>query len=484
MRMIPVFCPLLFLFSNSCSDNRKVCQLEADVCIIGAGSAGIGAALAASRSGAEVILIEKENKVGGTSVHAYVNSWEPGPGCSYAEEIYHRLPTGAKGVARQVHAYNKEEPYGIFTISPNLTYNHSLRRSDLDVKTQTACVVFNVDEFDTTVRQMLEETGKCKLLLNTEFVDACVTNDEIITIEAISSSGQKYRVSSKVFIDCTGGSYVCRKAGCEMMLGEEPRSRFGEPSAPEKPGHSLNAISLCYQIKPSANPSLPDADHQLDSAYQIFAHVTEPVGPGQKLTVNPLGIIEGKCILDQNKDELYEHGKDLVDRHWARLHTYPHFRDYEFDSYAPRLGIRESYRVVCRYVLTQNDLLEGLPGEKHNDIITLADHPMDLHGENGHLKTLLEAYGVPYRCLIPKGFDNLLVAGRGAGFSHIAASSCRLSRTMMSLGHAAGFAAWLCASEDRAVWDVPIHRVQAEMNLKLRSKYELNADPLPVHSFY
>ena len=136
---------------------------------------------------------------------------------------------------------------------------------------------------------------------------------------------------------------------------------------------------------------------------------------------------------------------------------------------------------MCRYVLTQNDLLDGLPNQKHKDIITLADHPMDLHGENSSLKTLKEAYGVPYRCLIPKGFDNLLVASRGAGFSHIAASSCRLSRTMMSIGHAAGFAAWLCASEERAVWDVPIHRVQAEMNLKLRPKKDLNADPLPLY---
>ena len=83
-----------------------------------------------------------------------------------------------------------------------------------------------------------------------------------------------------------------------------------------------------------------------------------------------------------------------------------------------------------------------------------------------------------------EGFDNLLVAGRGAGFSHIAASSCRLSRTMMSLGHAAGIAAWICASEDRAVWDVPIHRVQAEKDLKLRPKDDFSADPLQIQHIY
>ncbi len=469
----------LFLFNNSCSD-QHIHQLKTDVCIIGAGSAGIGAALAASRSGANVILVEKEKMVGGTSVQSYVNTWEPGPGCSYSYEIYHRLPPDARGVAKQVHSYDKDEPYGLSLISPQASYNHSLRRSDLDVKTETANVVFDVIEFDHTVRQMLKETGRCKLLLNTKFVNARVIHKKIKTIEAISTSGQKYQVSAKVFIDCTGGSFVCRNAGCEIMLGEEPRSKFGEPSAPEKPEISLNAISLCYQIKPSKNPGISDSLNQSELDDHVVAHVTGPVGPDQKLTVNPLGIIDGKCILEKPLDELYENGKNLVDKHWAKLHTYPHFKDYEFDSYAPKLGIRESYRVVCQYVLTQNDLLDGLTKQKHEDIITLADHPMDIHGGNSSLKILHEAYGVPYRCLIPKGLDNLLVAGRGAGFSHIAASSCRLSRTMMSLGHAAGFAAWLCASEEIAVWDVPVNRVQDEMNLKLRPKEDLNADPLPV----
>ena len=484
MRIGSLFYLLLFICSSSCIDNQPVEKIETDVCIIGAGSAGIGAALGAARSGAEVIIIEKENKVGGTSVQSYVNSWEPGPGCSFSREIYHRLPSSAKGVAGQVHSYHKNEPYGLFLVSPRLTYNHTLRRSDLDVETQTACVVFDVIEFDRTVRQMLEETGKCNLMLNTAFVDAKAIAGEIKYIEAISSTGQKYQVSASVFIDCSGGAYVCRNVGCEIMLGEESSARFGEPSAPEVPEKSLNAISLCYQIKPANNPAPSDKVLKADPDLHVVAHVAGPVGPEQKLTVNPLGIIEGMAIIDQDADEVYEYGKDLVDQHWASLHTYPHFKDYEFDSYAPRLGIRESYRVACRYILTQKDLLDGLSVQKHKDIITLADHPMDLHGENSKLKILKEAYGVPYRCLIPEGYDNLLVAGRGAGFSHIAASSCRLSRTMMSLGHAAGIAAWICASENRAVWDVPVQRVKAEMDLRLRPKDNLSVDPLPIQYLY
>ena len=80
-------------------------------------------------------------------------------------------------------------------------------------------------------------------------------------------------------------------------------------------------------------------------------------------------------------------------------------------------------------------------GQTHGDMVAIADHPLDIHGGSHGLKEIAEPYGIPFRCLIPKGKRNLLVACRGAGFSHIAASSCRLSRTVMALGHAAGLAA-------------------------------------------
>jgi hypothetical protein len=95
-------------------------------------------------------------------------------------------------------------------------------------------------------------------------------------------------------------------------------------------------------------------------------------------------------------------------------------------------------------MLNENDLLQGINGQTHGDIIAISDHMMDVHGSNRKAcGELQHPYGIPYRCLIPCGMSNLLVAGRIAGFSSIAASSCRLSRTMMQLGQAAGSAAAL-----------------------------------------
>ncbi|HDS74200.1 MAG TPA: FAD-dependent oxidoreductase, partial [Firmicutes bacterium] len=105
---------------------------------------------------------------------------------------------------------------------------------------------------------------------------------------------------------------------------------------------------------------------------------------------------------------------------------------------APMLGVRESRRIVGEYVLTQNDIEAGLSQQQHADIVAIADHALDLHAEHGGCRELSEPYGIPFRCLVPKGFHNLLIASRAASFSHIAASSCRLSRTIMQLGQAAG----------------------------------------------
>ena len=60
--------------------------LTCDVCVIGGGSGGFGAALSAARAGAKVVLVEKQSRLGGTSTSAFVTNWEPGPGCSFAKE--------------------------------------------------------------------------------------------------------------------------------------------------------------------------------------------------------------------------------------------------------------------------------------------------------------------------------------------------------------------------------------------------------------
>lgn len=461
---------------------QNITSIKTDVCIVGAGSGGIGAALAASRAGSEVVLIEKQGRIGGTSTMAFVNNWEPGIGCDYSKEIYERLKLvpGAVGISKAVHGYQKDEPYGISLLDPNGHYNQTLRRSDLPY---SGGVLFDFEKFEDVVRLMIQETGKCRLFLNTSFTKATHEGKTVKTIEAVSATGEMFVITANVFVDCTGGVLVCRNLGAETMLGAETQSQFNEPSAPEQTNNELNAISLCYQIRKADNPvqGIPAADGTY--TYGLVAVSSDIPGKPDLKSINPLGILDGKELIRFGYDSAYQKTKKIVDDHWARLQKYPHFKGYEFDCYAPMLGIRESYRVVGEYVLNQNDLLAGYKNQNQKDIIALADHPIDVHGKNTTLSKLTEAYGIPYRCLIPKDWTNLLVASRGASFTQLAASSCRLSRTMLALGHAAGFAASIASKENIPMLKVPIERIKAEMNLKLRVKEEKLTDPKPIAKF-
>lgn len=462
---IPVCCATL---QASVVVAAETTELDTQVCVGGGGSGGVSAALAAARAGASVVLVERSSQLGGTSTAAYVSSWEPGPGDSFALELYERLcKANAAGVTSDRNPDRKQGPYGFWLITPEVGYEQTLRRAGIPYG-KCHGVVFDPEQMSRVMAELLAETGKCRVLLGTQFVTAELDGARVAAIKAQSSDGTGYRIRAKVFVDSTGNVDLCRAAGCEIMLGAEPKSRFGEPSAPEKADRALNALSLCYRIRKAAQPVAPGEPAKDAQRFTRAAHVTAVPGGGD-LLVNPLGVLPGETLIDQGYEKTYEACKPVVQAHWRWLHGFAPFAQYEFVDFAPMLGIRESYRVVGEYVLTQQDLTAGLAEQKHPDIIAVADHPMDVHG-SGRGSTLAQVkapYGVPYRCLVPKGKENLLVGCRGASFSQIAASSCRLSRTMIAIGHAAGLAAAQAAKADGAVSKVDVKAMQKEMQMPL-----------------
>ena len=101
--------------------------------------------------------------------------------------------------------------------------------------------------------------------------------------------------------------------------------------------------------------------------------------------------------------------------------------------------------------------------QAHKNVIAIADHCLDLHAPGIKNHDLEGPFGIPYRCLLPQGVKNLLVASRAAGFSHIAASSCRLQRTLITLGQAAGNAAALAVKHHVDPRRIDIAELQAQL---------------------
>ena len=437
-------------------------EIQADVCVVGGGSGGLGAAIAAGRSGVRVVLVERQQRLGGTGTNAFVANWEPGPGCSIAEEMYRRMKAiGGAGVAHGVYVDDKV-PYEVSLVRA-LPADRQRRRVPYSV-------AYLPEAFDTVARQMLAETRKVTVLDETTFLRA-EPNSVKTRVESVlceRPGGRLTRVRAKVFIDSTGDVWVARSLGCEVMLGADPKSRFNEPSAPDEAGLRLNAITRCYLVRASDTPKREPAP-ETPVRFPRAAFVR-----GWKsgvLCVNAMGMMSGRDLIELGYDECMRRSDQMVHAHWHWLQE-QRFPDYELLEIAPMLGIREGYRVCARYILTELDLVAGLPNQAHDDMVAVADHPRDVHGAGGGLHELATAYGIPYRCLIPAGsWQNLLVACRGAGFSQIAASSARLQRTMIQLGHAAGLAAALSVEANVAVDRIDVSTLVRRLDA--RSRYPI-----------
>ncbi|MNI57443.1 FAD dependent oxidoreductase [compost metagenome] len=122
------------------------------------------------------------------------------------------------------------------------------------------------------------------------------------------------------------------------------------------------------------------------------------------------------------------------------------FEDAYLQTTAPQIGVRESRRVVGEYMLTAEELLSAC---KFEDGIARGTYPVDIHNPNGEgtvIKYLKpgEWYEIPFRCLVPKRIENLLVGGRPVSATHEAHSAIRVQPIAIALGQAAGAAAALC----------------------------------------
>ena len=182
------------------------------------------------------------------------------------------------------------------------------------------------------------------------------------------------------------------------------------------------------------------------------------------MLVNAVNMISGNAVLHTDLSRMLREAVRLVHDNLYCLQTECGYETWAISAIAPEIGVRETRRVIGEYVLDENDLLRGVKNQEHEDVIAITDHAMDVRGPRSKLYEMPNgAYGVPYRCLLPKHTDNLMVACRAASFTHIAASSCRLSRTMMTLGQAAGTAAAVCCTEGMPLREIDIPALRKEL---------------------
>jgi len=427
-------------------------RIRTQVCVIGGGSSGIGAAIAAARGGARTVLLEREAILGGTMTLAWVHSWEP--------------VSGAGGVPRDLYDVMQRDPLGVS--EPDYAKG-TPRRGGHGLPFEPRALVH-------AANTLLEATGRCTVLVGTTFVHAHVEDDRIRAVEAWFP-GKHLVVEADVFIDCTADGDMCAEAGCDYHLGEDPKARYDEPSAPASAEPWLNSCSLIYRITDTGMRQKPYLAAGIrEGLCPRPVHIV--VLPNGDHLLNAVNMIDGNAILEADYSRLMREGHRRVLEHfhwlqtldptkggrWTRFVRDTGYGTWSITGVAPRIGVRESRRILGDYVLTEHDVRAGVRGQTHRDVIAVSDHAVDLHGRKGRLYEVPNGpYGVPYRCLLPRGVGNLLIASRSASFSHIAASSCRLSRTVMTLGQAAGTAAAMAVARGAAPRDVDVGELQAAL---------------------
>jgi hypothetical protein len=149
----------------------------------------------------------------------------------------------------------------------------------------------------------------------------------------------------------------------------------------------------------------------------------------------------------------------------------PGFEYARLISTAAHIGVRESRRIVGEYVLTREDLEEGV---KFADDIALGCYPMDIHYGDGRPAEIIYSksgsFGIPYRCLVPQKIENLLIAGRPISATREAFGSTRVMPTCMAVGQAAGVAAFLSVRNEVSPREVDVEelrRILLDSNVKL-----------------
>ena len=250
-----------------------------DLIVVGAGAGGMGAAITAGREGMWVLWIERERRLGGTGVNAYVNVYQPAYTASpLAREICELLLDS--GEARFLGCRtDTPSRRPIYRITQDATYEGTIE-ARYQADDSAPLIVYTPDGMDALLREMATETGRIDLWDRTVLLDAHTEPSaeglrRITSVDVQRSSGRQ-TVTAPWFIDATADIYLARRAGCSWYMGREPRDMYDEPSAAPWREFKLNAWTLCFLVRegpdlivgdPGRGPDSDWAHHALGRMY-------------------------------------------------------------------------------------------------------------------------------------------------------------------------------------------------------------------------
>ncbi len=358
---------------------------------VGGGIAGVSAACAAAKSGANVVLVERFAVTGGMMTTGGVANF-----CGQLSdqgEVFDRIISDLKQWNALDSAYEQCFHYELLAI-------------------------------------VLQE-----LLLHTRFVDVCVDDDGRIGECVICGKSGPEALRAKQFIDATGEADVARRAGFTTMKGGSIKGLQLPMSLMYFVRHVQPADAKPHLPQGWLNPVRQEDDLPMTSIW--------PDGPGGNAVKIKIPMFDSTDTESLTAAEIQARRRmmEVLDCQ-QRVQKKP----WLLDHCSPIIGIREGCRVLGDYVLTVEDLRAG---REFDDAIARGTFYLDGHKPDDEKRTYILSedqlkvppYQIPLRCLMAKEGKNLMVAGRCFSADQLALSSARVSTTASMLGQAAGIAA-------------------------------------------
>ncbi|TNC26874.1 FAD-dependent oxidoreductase [Amycolatopsis alkalitolerans] len=408
---------------------------EFDVVVVGGGPAGLMAAAAAGRAGRSVLLIERYGFLGGAGTAGGLSTF-----C---------------GLHAKVHGEHRRVIHGIADeLLERLEKLDALNKPHLTINDGILAQAFDISSYKIAADELLTSSG-VRILFHAMAVGVVMADEDTIEAVLIESKSGRAAVRGRMFIDGSGDGDVAAWAGA--------------PFEKSPPVDGMLYPSLMFRINgvdvEAAGPApWKTVERLMNEAEAAGTHHFPRKKPIVRPQRNPLewranltqlstpdgGAIDGTDVDQLTRGELQGRAQALDAFEFIRDRT-PGFRESYIVDIAPQIGIRETRRIVGRYQLSEDDVLDCAD---FPDAIGVNGWPIEAHvagtvefrwqrGENPRGFNQM-----PFRMIVPDRVRNLYVVGRCASMTHGGQSSARVTGPCFAMGEAAGTASDLALSLD------------------------------------